>query len=75
MSLFPAKLSSTYATMPYPIRVNFRVQHVVKATRAGYISGLRVSAGQQVSDGTLLFTVKVSINLLLINIFNILGMF
>ncbi|XP_042047039.1 methylcrotonoyl-CoA carboxylase subunit alpha, mitochondrial [Salvia splendens] len=35
-----------------------KMEHVVKATRAGYISGLRVSAGQQVSDGTLLFTVK-----------------
>lgn len=39
---------------------NFHLQHVVKATTSGYISGLRVTAGQQVSDGTALFNVKVS---------------
>ncbi|PIN19482.1 3-Methylcrotonyl-CoA carboxylase [Handroanthus impetiginosus] len=35
-----------------------KMEHVVKATTAGYISGLRVTAGQQVSDGTVLFSVK-----------------
>lgn len=44
----------------YKVSYNFHLQHVVKATSAGYISGLRVSAGQQVSDGTVLFSVEVS---------------
>ncbi|KAK4482290.1 hypothetical protein RD792_009442, partial [Penstemon davidsonii] len=35
-----------------------KMEHVVKASSAGYISGLRVTAGQQISDGTALFTVK-----------------
>ncbi|EPS66189.1 hypothetical protein M569_08586, partial [Genlisea aurea] len=35
-----------------------KMEHVVKATDSGIISGLRVSAGQQVSDGTVLFYVK-----------------
>ncbi|KAH6793908.1 methylcrotonyl-CoA carboxylase alpha chain [Perilla frutescens var. hirtella] len=35
-----------------------KMEHVVKATSAGYISGLRVCGGQQVSDGTVLFSVK-----------------
>lgn len=39
---------------------NFLLQHVVKATSGGCISGLRVTAGQQVSDGIALFSVKVS---------------
>ncbi|KAL0389473.1 UNVERIFIED_CONTAM: Methylcrotonoyl-CoA carboxylase subunit alpha, mitochondrial [Sesamum calycinum] len=36
-----------------------KMEHVVKAPSAGCISGLRVSAGQQVSDGTVLFVVKL----------------
>ncbi|KAL0419868.1 UNVERIFIED_CONTAM: Methylcrotonoyl-CoA carboxylase subunit alpha, mitochondrial [Sesamum radiatum] len=36
-----------------------KMEHVVKAPSAGCISGLRVSAGQQVSDGTVLFAVKL----------------
>ena len=35
-------------------------QHVVKAPIAGQIHGLHVAAGQQVSDGSILFSVKVS---------------
>lgn len=35
-------------------------QHVVKAPMAGQIHGLHVAAGQQVSDGSILFSVKVS---------------
>ncbi|KAK6164645.1 hypothetical protein DH2020_001509 [Rehmannia glutinosa] len=37
-----------------------KMEHVVKATTVGCISGLTVTAGQQVSDGTVLFRVKVS---------------
>lgn len=37
-------------------------QHVVKAPRAGYIEGLKATAGQQVFDSSVLFTVKVCIN-------------
>ncbi|KAL0459502.1 UNVERIFIED_CONTAM: Methylcrotonoyl-CoA carboxylase subunit alpha, mitochondrial [Sesamum latifolium] len=40
-----------------------KMEHVVKAPSAGCISGLRVSASQQVSDGTVLFAVKVSATL------------
>ncbi|KAK4407164.1 Methylcrotonoyl-CoA carboxylase subunit alpha, mitochondrial [Sesamum angolense] len=36
-----------------------KMEHVVKAPSAGCISRLRVSAGQQVSDGTVLFAVKL----------------
>ncbi|KAL7112938.1 hypothetical protein ACP275_04G033000 [Erythranthe tilingii] len=35
-----------------------KMEHVVKATSAGCINGLRVSAGQQVSDGLALFSIK-----------------
>ncbi|KAL8530543.1 hypothetical protein ACS0TY_007543 [Phlomoides rotata] len=35
-----------------------KMEHVVKATSSGHISGLRVTAGQQVSDGTILFSLK-----------------
>ncbi|KAL6505152.1 hypothetical protein OROGR_024969 [Orobanche gracilis] len=35
-----------------------KMEHVVKATNVGYISGLSVTAGQQVSDGTVLCGVK-----------------
>jgi hypothetical protein len=37
-------------------------QHVVKAPRAGYIEGLKATAGQQVFDSSVLFTVKVGAN-------------
>ncbi|XP_051142279.1 methylcrotonoyl-CoA carboxylase subunit alpha, mitochondrial isoform X2 [Andrographis paniculata] len=50
----------TKVTEGQPILVleAMKMEHVVKATTAGYISGLRVTAGQQVSDGAALFTVK-----------------
>ncbi|KAG8389314.1 hypothetical protein BUALT_Bualt02G0216500 [Buddleja alternifolia] len=35
-----------------------KMEHVVKASTSGRISGLRLAAGQQVSDGAVLFTVK-----------------
>ncbi|CAA3025049.1 methylcrotonoyl- carboxylase subunit alpha, mitochondrial isoform X1 [Olea europaea subsp. europaea] len=35
-----------------------KMEHVVKASTAGYVRGLRVTAGQQVSDATVLFTMK-----------------
>ncbi|XWS76360.1 hypothetical protein CRYUN_Cryun01aG0169700 [Craigia yunnanensis] len=37
-----------------------KMEHVVKATSGGFLQGLKVSAGQQVSDGSVLFRVKVS---------------
>ncbi|KAK6260049.1 hypothetical protein SCA6_014523 [Theobroma cacao] len=37
-----------------------KMEHVVKATSGGYVQGLKVTAGQQVSDGSVLFRVKVS---------------
>ncbi|XWS46862.1 hypothetical protein CRYUN_Cryun14cG0104500 [Craigia yunnanensis] len=37
-----------------------KMDHVVKATSGGYVQGLKVTDGQQVSDGCLLFRVKVS---------------
>ncbi|XVF32528.1 hypothetical protein REPUB_Repub17cG0090400 [Reevesia pubescens] len=35
-----------------------KMEHVVKATSAGYVQGLKLRAGQQVSDGCVLFNVK-----------------
>ncbi|KAK9281063.1 hypothetical protein L1049_003956 [Liquidambar formosana] len=35
-----------------------KMEHVVKAPSAGYVCGLEVTAGQQVSDGCVLFSVK-----------------
>ncbi|XWS31534.1 hypothetical protein CRYUN_Cryun23aG0084800 [Craigia yunnanensis] len=35
-----------------------KMEHVVKATSGGFVQGLKVSAGQQVSDGSVLFRVK-----------------
>ncbi|KAK2987156.1 hypothetical protein RJ640_019716 [Escallonia rubra] len=35
-----------------------KMEHVVKAPTAGYVSGLQVTSGQQVSDSTVLFSVK-----------------
>lgn len=37
-------------------------QHVVKAPCAGYVEGLKATAGQQVFDSSVLFTVKVRHN-------------
>ncbi|GMJ01155.1 hypothetical protein like AT1G03090 [Hibiscus trionum] len=37
-----------------------KMEHVVKATSGGIVEGLKVGAGQQVSDGSVLFRVKVS---------------
>lgn len=37
----------------------YSFQHVVKAPRAGYVEGLKVTAGQQVFDSSVLFTIKV----------------
>ncbi|OMP05096.1 Biotin/lipoyl attachment [Corchorus olitorius] len=37
-----------------------KMEHVVKATSGGYVQGLKVTAGQQVQDGSVLFRVKVS---------------
>ncbi|XP_047049755.1 methylcrotonoyl-CoA carboxylase subunit alpha, mitochondrial-like isoform X1 [Lolium rigidum] len=36
-----------------------KMEHVVKAPRAGYIEGLKATAGQQVFDSSVLFTVKM----------------
>ncbi|XP_022727710.1 methylcrotonoyl-CoA carboxylase subunit alpha, mitochondrial-like isoform X2 [Durio zibethinus] len=36
-----------------------KMEHVVKATTGGYVQGLKVKGGQQVSDGCVLFRVKV----------------
>ncbi|XVF80824.1 hypothetical protein PTKIN_Ptkin15bG0106300 [Pterospermum kingtungense] len=35
-----------------------KMEHVVKATSGGYVQGLKVTAGQQVSDGYVLFRVR-----------------
>ncbi|KAL6214669.1 hypothetical protein ACLB2K_014101 [Fragaria x ananassa] len=35
-----------------------KMEHVVKAPSAGYVHGLHLSAGQQVSDGSVLFSIK-----------------
>ncbi|XP_022727712.1 methylcrotonoyl-CoA carboxylase subunit alpha, mitochondrial-like isoform X4 [Durio zibethinus] len=35
-----------------------KMEHVVKATTGGYVQGLKVKGGQQVSDGCVLFRVK-----------------
>ncbi|KAL3647845.1 hypothetical protein CASFOL_008813 [Castilleja foliolosa] len=44
--------------LPILVLEAMKMEHVVKATTGGYISGLTVTAGQQVSDGTVLFSVK-----------------
>lgn len=46
-----------------------RSQHVVKAPSAGHVHGLAVTAGQQVRDSSVLFSIKVS-NFFKTNIFN-----
>lgn len=38
----------------------FVMQHVVKAPATGHVSGLQVAPSQQVFDGNILFTIKVS---------------
>ncbi|XP_021900047.1 methylcrotonoyl-CoA carboxylase subunit alpha, mitochondrial-like [Carica papaya] len=35
-----------------------KMEHVVKAPSAGYVHGLEVAAGQQVSDGSILFRIE-----------------
>ncbi|KAF7818348.1 methylcrotonoyl-CoA carboxylase subunit alpha, mitochondrial [Senna tora] len=35
-----------------------KMEHVVKAPSTGYVNGLQVTAGEQVSDGSVLFSVK-----------------
>ncbi|RVX20709.1 Methylcrotonoyl-CoA carboxylase subunit alpha, mitochondrial [Vitis vinifera] len=37
-----------------------KMEHVVKAPSGGHVHGLQVTAGQQVSDGSFLFSVQVS---------------
>jgi hypothetical protein len=41
------------------LRLPYSFQHVVKAPRAGYIEGLKITPGQQVFDSSVLFTIKV----------------
>ncbi|KAL6564386.1 hypothetical protein OROMI_015836 [Orobanche minor] len=45
-------------SQPLLVLEAMKMEHVVKATNVGYISGLSVIAGQQVSDGTVLCSVK-----------------
>ncbi|RCV19413.1 hypothetical protein SETIT_3G382200v2 [Setaria italica] len=35
-----------------------KMEHVVKVPHAGYVEGLKVTAGQQVFDSSVLFTIK-----------------
>ncbi|KAI9119078.1 hypothetical protein K1719_009753 [Acacia pycnantha] len=35
-----------------------KMEHVVKAPSSGYVNGLKVTAGEQVSDGSVIFSVK-----------------
>ncbi|CAK9136189.1 unnamed protein product [Ilex paraguariensis] len=44
---------------PIVVLEAMKMEHVVKAPTAGYVSGLQVTAGQQVSDSIVLFSVKV----------------
>ncbi|KAL6271578.1 hypothetical protein ACE6H2_028489 [Prunus campanulata] len=37
-----------------------KMEHVVKAPSAGYVRGLHLAAGQQVSDGGILFSIKIT---------------
>ncbi|PON94953.1 Pyruvate carboxylase [Trema orientale] len=37
-----------------------KMEHVVKAPSTGYVHGLQLTTGQQVSDGSVLFRVKIS---------------
>ncbi|CAM0949014.1 unnamed protein product [Alopecurus aequalis] len=46
------------AGQPVMVIEAMKMEHVVKAPRAGYIEGLKSTAGQQVFDSSVLFTVK-----------------
>lgn len=46
------------AGKPVMVMEAMKMEHVVKAPRAGYIEGLKVTAGQQVFDSSVLFTIK-----------------
>lgn len=43
---------------PVMVMEAMKMEHVVKAPRAGYIQGLKATAGQQVFDSSVLFTVQ-----------------
>lgn len=43
---------------PVLVMEAMKMEHVVKAPRAGHVEGLKVTAGQQVFDSSVLFTVK-----------------
>ncbi|TKW29494.1 hypothetical protein SEVIR_3G398800v4 [Setaria viridis] len=46
------------AGQPVMVMEAMKMEHVVKAPRAGYVEGLKVTAGQQVFDSSVLFTIK-----------------
>ncbi|CAN6356921.1 unnamed protein product [Urochloa humidicola] len=46
------------AGQPVMVMEAMKMEHVVKAPRAGYADGLKVTAGQQVFDSSVLFTIK-----------------
>ena len=46
------------AGQPVLVLEAMKMEHVVKATSGGVVEGLKVGAGQQVSDGSVLFRVK-----------------
>uniref|UniRef100_A0ACD5XR23 Uncharacterized protein n=1 Tax=Avena sativa TaxID=4498 RepID=A0ACD5XR23_AVESA len=46
------------AGQPVMVIEAMKMEHVVKAPRAGYIEGLKATAGQQVFDSSVLFVVK-----------------
>jgi 3-methylcrotonyl-CoA carboxylase alpha subunit len=43
---------------PVMVMEAMKMEHVVKAPCAGYVEGLKATAGQQVFDSSVLFTVK-----------------
>ncbi|KAF8692178.1 hypothetical protein HU200_039780 [Digitaria exilis] len=47
------------AGQPVMVMEAMKMEHVVKAPRAGYVEGLKVTAGQQVFDSSVLFAIKV----------------
>nr|CAB3466440.1 unnamed protein product [Digitaria exilis] len=46
------------AGQPVMVMEAMKMEHVVKAPRAGYVEGLKVTAGQQVFDSSVLFAIK-----------------
>ncbi|KAB2069061.1 hypothetical protein ES319_A08G071900v1 [Gossypium barbadense] len=46
------------AGQPVLVLEAMKMEHVVKATSGGVVEGLKVGAGQQVSDGSVLFRIK-----------------